>query len=349
MVALVLGAGGPIGYAFHAGVLRALSDGLGWDARDADLVLGTSAGAQTGALLRAGLGAHDLFAHVTGAPQSLAGTRITRTLRWPLGRGAIGRAPLRWPSSWPYLWRALRRPWRARPGRAIAALLPEGRHDTAPLGEAFDGIYAGSWPNRALWITAVHLDSGARVVFGRHDAPRVDVGTALRCSSAVPGLRRPVEVNRSRYVDGGIASGTHVDLAADFAERPSVIVLSPLSRFGLMRLLLRAEVARLRRRGIRVLLIEPRRRTAAAMGWNPLDARLARPVAEAAYHEVLEGLRARPRREAMLALLDGRSVDADGAHHAGGFVKRAAQLPGGVEHEGERLDELGRDPEAAEQ
>jgi predicted acylesterase/phospholipase RssA len=43
-IAVVLGAGGTVGHAFHAGVLAALSSELGWDARRADLLVGTSAG-----------------------------------------------------------------------------------------------------------------------------------------------------------------------------------------------------------------------------------------------------------------------------------------------------------------
>src|SRR5690349_19155028 len=53
-VGLVLGAGGVVGHAFHAGVLAALEDVAGFDARDADLIVGTSAGSVVGALLRAG-------------------------------------------------------------------------------------------------------------------------------------------------------------------------------------------------------------------------------------------------------------------------------------------------------
>jgi NTE family protein len=46
-VTLVLGAGGPVGSAFHAGVLRALAESCGWDPRRAELIIGTSAGART--------------------------------------------------------------------------------------------------------------------------------------------------------------------------------------------------------------------------------------------------------------------------------------------------------------
>ncbi len=61
-VGLVLGAGGVTGGAFHAGVLSALAEVMGWDARTAEIVVGTSAGSVTGAVLRAGLPPTDLAA-----------------------------------------------------------------------------------------------------------------------------------------------------------------------------------------------------------------------------------------------------------------------------------------------
>jgi NTE family protein len=297
-VSLVLGAGGLVGQAFHVGVLRALAEARGWDARDADLIVGTSAGAHVGALLRAGLGAHDLFARATGRPLSLAGAMIARELPAPSRMAppapprastAPFQARRRWPASARYLGRALRRPFALRPGRLVAALLPEGRQDCAPVGDAYARLSGSGWPARPLWITAVHLDSGARVVFGRPGAPAlVDVGTAVRCSSAIPGVRRPVRVARQRYVDGGIASGTHVDLVA---ESPGVaLVLSPLSSFAPLRWLLRAELARLRRARVEVETFEPDRRLRALMGWNPMDARRMRAVADAAYAQTLARL-----------------------------------------------------------
>src|SRR3954469_3439275 len=80
---LVLGAGGPVGWAYHAGVLRALEEALGWDAREAAHVIGTSAGAQVGALLRAGVGVCDLYAYAVGAEMSPAGLAIAKHLPRP--------------------------------------------------------------------------------------------------------------------------------------------------------------------------------------------------------------------------------------------------------------------------
>ncbi|MCZ7678960.1 MAG: hypothetical protein M5U28_09490 [Sandaracinaceae bacterium] len=88
-VTLVLGAGGPVGHAFHAGLLRALSQALGWDPREAELVLGTSAGAQVGALLRAGMSADDLAARAAGEPLTPRARPSRSTTR---GRRTIARA-----------------------------------------------------------------------------------------------------------------------------------------------------------------------------------------------------------------------------------------------------------------
>ena len=275
-VTLVLGAGGPVGRAFHAGVLRALADGCGWDPRRADAIVGTSAGAQVGALLRAGWDAHRLLQRSRDAAPPATPSRAHR----------------RWPSSPAYLRAVAARPWQARLGPLVAALVPERASPAQPtaggahLGDALHRVFAGRWPHRPLWIPAVHADSGARVVFGRRDAPSIDVATAVRCSSAVPGLRPPVQVGDERYVDGGIRSPTHADLALDTApsaRRRTIVVLSPLSRFAPLRWLLRWELLPALRSGLDVIVFEPDRAVAGAMGWNPMDARRASAVAEAAY------------------------------------------------------------------
>jgi len=59
-VGLVLSAGGAIADAWHAGVVNALHDMARWDARSAELILGTSAGSIVGLCLRAGMAPGDL-------------------------------------------------------------------------------------------------------------------------------------------------------------------------------------------------------------------------------------------------------------------------------------------------
>ena len=90
-VGLVLGAGGAVGHGFHAGTLAALAEVAGWDARSADIVVGTSAGSVVGAMLRAGADPSDLFARAVGEPMSGAG-RLSSTA----SRGRPWARPTRW-------------------------------------------------------------------------------------------------------------------------------------------------------------------------------------------------------------------------------------------------------------
>ncbi len=287
-IGLVLGAGGPVGHAFHAGVLHALSEALAWDPRNAEIILGTSAGAQVGALLRAGMSATDLSARVMGNPLSRSGAEIAHHYTRP-SYAHSPRARRYWPASPQYLGRVLMRPWQARLGRLISALLPEGRISLESQIEGFRRIFGDQWPKQSLWIPAVRLGCGQRVTFGRPEAPGCDVGAAVASSGAVPGVVEPIRIGRDRYVDGGMASLTNVDLLQESAL-DLVVVSSPLSRFAPMRYLLRRELRSLRRSGTDVLVLEPTAEGARAMGWNMMDPTRAGRVAAANLDMTLEQL-----------------------------------------------------------
>src|SRR5688500_669671 len=77
---LVLGAGGIVGQAYHAGVLAALEHDLGCDPRTADVIVGSSAGSVTGTLLRLGVPASDLAAYAVEAPLSVDSEPIIEQL-----------------------------------------------------------------------------------------------------------------------------------------------------------------------------------------------------------------------------------------------------------------------------
>src|SRR4051795_4368833 len=135
-VGLVLGAGGLAGEAFHRGVLRALSD-AGWDARHAEVLVGTSAGSIVAASLRASRGAPTGGAAPAGDP---AARGVRGTLVGPL---------------------------RSRPGARMSGWLPAGRMPTEILSEGFRDRFGTTWPERDTWIVAVRRRDGRRVVFGR--------------------------------------------------------------------------------------------------------------------------------------------------------------------------------------
>src|ERR1700723_1975862 len=107
-IGLVLGAGGVVGQAYQAGALAALEREFGWDARRADLIVGTSAGSVTGAALRVGVPATDLAASLYGVSTSRRGGAILRRVL-PADAG-----PLPGPS-----FRSLLRPWNLPPPALI--------------------------------------------------------------------------------------------------------------------------------------------------------------------------------------------------------------------------------------
>ncbi len=78
------------------------------------------------------------------------------------------------------------------------------------------------WPERALRITAVDVETGELVLLDRDSgATLVD---AVAASCAVPGAWPPVTIAGRRYMDGGIGSVINLHLAQDCAE---AVVLVP--------------------------------------------------------------------------------------------------------------------------
>lgn len=325
-VALVLGAGGSAGVAYHAGVLAGLSEGLGWDPREADLVVGTSAGSITGTALRAGLSAKDQLARACDKELSAEGAGLmaaaeaardpeaARDLEPDQFRDGT-RRPFGLPDGFPFglpaspgLLRAMgMQPWRARPGSVMAGMLPAGRIPTTPISSAIRALSSSKWPSQPLWICAVRLSDGRLSVFGREDSPEADVGDAVAASCAIPGYFAPVTIAGVRYVDGGAHSLTNLTVLGpdDF---DLVIVSAPMSRAGRLwrmgigqasigtfarefaRAQLVIETQRLRRHGTQVVIFSPTAKDRAAMGRNLMDVTRQGAVAAQARSSTLRHL-----------------------------------------------------------
>lgn len=307
--ALVLGAGGFVGQAFHLGVLTALAEHTGWDGRRADVLVGTSAGSLVAAGLAGDLSAADLAAELVGEPLSAEGRAVRRAARArplhvvPDGPPLPGRRPLA-PGA---VLAAARRPWAVRPGAVVSSLLPAGRSSTDPIARGVRRLHGGSWPEKDLRVCAVRARDARRVVFGEPGAPAVDVGTAVAASCAIPGYFQPVRAHGEVYVDGGGHSPTNADVV--LRDGPDlVLVLSsmtygpgglrrPRADLGMrvaVRRYLASEVRRLRRGGARVLVFEPSARDLEVMGLNPMRGLHVGDVVHAAAETVTARLRARP-------------------------------------------------------
>ena len=286
--AVVLGAGGLLGQAFHLGVLATLAGLVDLDARAADILVGTSAGSLVASGLAAGLSADDLRADLLGEPLSPEGRRLRHPARPRLRMPESAPVPMtRGPLAPKVLLAAARRPFAVRSGAVASGLLPAGRIGTSGLRRAVQGVHGASWPERDLRVCAVRAKDGRRVVFGTPAAPEVDVGTAVAASCAIPGFFTPVQIQGDAYLDGGAHSPTNADVV--LRERPALVIISspmtgvlrPRADVGLrlaVRRYLAQEVRRLRRAGCGVVVFQPGEQDLEAMGLNPMAGQRTRDV-----------------------------------------------------------------------
>ena len=267
--ALVLGGGGVAGIAWTTGLLFGLSE-QGVDLRDAELIVGTSAGAAVAAQLGSPLSLGELFQRqVDPALQTreiTPGTHLLEQLEkaLPLAR-ALDRAESalhmgRWALAAPTVREEERR-------SVIAERLP-----------------CHSWPERLLHIVAVDTASGETRVFDRFsETPLID---AVSASCAVPGIWPPVTIDGCRYMDGGARSSDNADLAKGY-ER--IIILSPMGSRPdeVVSYPLKEQIALLENAGAATYVIEPDKKSREAIGINPLLPETRRPAAEAGRGQAL--------------------------------------------------------------
>ena len=312
ITALVLGAGGLTGQAFHLGVLSALHQLTGYDGRRADILVGTSAGSLVAAGLAGGLSAADLTAELTGEELSKEGAAIRARSSASSFQAAEQPSGGRGPLDLGVLLSAARRPFRARPVAVVSSLLPRGKVSTEPISRGLRYLHGDSWPERDLRICAVRARDARRVVFGTAGAPATDVGTAVAASCAIPAYFQPVTIDGRAYIDGGMHSPSNADVV--LPDRPDhVVVLSPMSvgpRPGpvpdlAVRLAIRRwlalEVRQLRRAGAPVTVIQPTARDLAVMGVHPMQGARTGEVIEAVAESVRYRLEAQPHVADVLA------------------------------------------------
>jgi len=277
---LVLGGGGLIGLGFHAGALKAL-DERGIDVRNADVIVGTSAGAIIAGYLASGWRPADFFDYANGThPAATADPhehvhelRRLFTPTWSshserLRRGA-GSAFVMASS------RGLLPAGGRRPAAWLRKTFPAGMYSTSATRSRLADDLPESWPRAGVYLCAAEMYSGKRVVFGALDAPEAAFPDAVLASTAIPGFFESVGIAGRQYVDGGVVSATSLDVATD-TECDAILCIAPLGyrkdasipfhnpfklapvavRVPFARTL-RREVRRARERGIDVAVIRP--------------------------------------------------------------------------------------------
>jgi NTE family protein len=303
-IGLVLGAGGSVGLAYHGGVLAAVAEATGWDPRDAEIIVGTSAGSLTAAMLRAGISAADLTAISEGRRLSAEGAAIRErsVVHQPRVRARqfLSWRPLGDPRA---LLSTLTHPYAFHPAALMAALVPQGAASTEPFSGGLDLPLGGAWPERPLWVCSVRLRDGRRVVFGRPGDPEATVGRAVGASCAIPAYFEPVRIGGERYVDGGVASMLNLPVVenlgldlivlsapmATASARPALRLDAGVRQW--CRLQMAREVRRVEGAGTPVVALAPTRRMEEAMGMNPMEARRRHVVSREAFRSTLAQLR----------------------------------------------------------
>jgi NTE family protein len=287
----VLGGGGVLGEAWLRACLAGVEAESGWDLRECDAFVGTSAGSIVAAVLAAGRrpeaarGVAEAWERGAAAATSDGGSLVAlrrglATLGRLAGTAAAPLAPVV--------------AARLEPGGAAvrAALLRRGRRSTREIPqlrealERMDGAFDGR-----LRVATVALATGRRVMFGAPGAPEASVAAAVLASCAVPWVFKPVSVGGREYVDGGFWSAANLD-AAPVRRGNEVLCLVPtasprlaVDRLGALRAFASAGAAAeslvVRRRGARVRIVAPDAATVEAIGPNLFDAG-RRPQVEAA-------------------------------------------------------------------
>lgn len=247
--ALVLSGGGLLGVGWELGVLRGLQDG-GVAMGRFDLVIGTSAGAISGAFAASGAPL-EVVSPVAERDRQLAA--IVQQMN-PDVMGPVFAALMSG----------------GEPDQARRAQLGAiARQTQIPEDLAIEIMQQYlpdvPWP-RPLVIAAVDIDDGAFVAWGA-DAG-VSLVRAAAASSAIPGILPPITIAGRRYMDGAIRSPTSADLAA--GSDVLVIVAAP-SRSEQSDRQIAEETSDFRAAGGTIVEIRPDVESDAAFGPNEWD------------------------------------------------------------------------------
>lgn len=260
MRALVLGGGGVAGVAWEIGLLHGLAE-AGVDLSDADVVIGTSAGAAAGGQLTSGVPLKDLY------ERQLAGT----------SREIVARVGMKLPAAMMVaMLRSGKDAQKFRRHIGAMALRAHTLPEADRLAAIASRLPVHEWPARVLRVTAIDATTGDFVVFDRDSG--VPFVEAVAASCAVPGVWPPVTIGDRRYIDGGMRSAANADLAAG-AER--AVVIAPIIRGGGPMPKVAAEIAALA--PMPVALVSPDEASSAAFGRNALDPAVRGPAARAGF------------------------------------------------------------------
>ena len=289
----MLSGGGPGGIAWQTGLAAGLA-AKGVDLREADYILGTSAGSAVGAQLALGRDMATVLERYTSAAS--ATTTAPAAPRTSAARQSSTAAT---PNRMQDLMRVMAES-AASDGTPEEARAVIGRFaldaETGPEERFVAGFsYLADEPfPDGYACTAVDAESGAFQVWDSStDAP---LDRAVASSCAVPGVFPPITIKGRRYIDGGMRSGANADLAAGHSKVLIVTLMSgmrasnpttPGSDARMQRYLERMTRERqvLLDAGAEIETIGPDEASAKIIGANLMDGRLGPAAAAAGFEQ----------------------------------------------------------------
>lgn len=113
-------------------------------------------------------------------------------------------------------------------------LLPSGLFSLAPLQEYLEKTFARESLEdefdrlqRELYIPAIDLDRGTRVVFGEPGERDVRISQAITASCAIPAFFHPYRIGSRSFIDGCMGGHCHLDVAIAHGA-DLLVVVNPL-------------------------------------------------------------------------------------------------------------------------
>jgi predicted acylesterase/phospholipase RssA len=235
---LVLAGGGITGAMYEFGALQAFNHFFrpGFSVNDFDIYIGTSGGAVVAAMMVNGVSPWEVGQAIIHNRDSDLNFKQEDVLHidWAKVRAAIGRVVRTIPALWRYYRRNPRLFSLARLIYALEEHLPPGIYSMKKYQAYLKALLSrpgcvNSFEElrRELYIPAVHLDTGDRILFGTPGWRDVPISDAIAASSALPLYFEPVTVRDLDLVDGGVGRVAHLDLPIERGAR-FLLVINPI-------------------------------------------------------------------------------------------------------------------------
>jgi len=196
---LILSSGGTMGLAWQLATIQKYEDANILELTSYDLAIGTSAGSIAALLLGSEKNvkdiAKDLTKYVAIMEEELKSAKRNmfthKNWRRTLNSFSGGKFP--------------------HFGLLFSSILNDGTNNLSYIEKYVNTALNNSWPTRETWVMVADIRNGKREILNRGSG--LTPGTAAIASSAVPALFESISHGEKQYIDGGIISSSHLDLA----------------------------------------------------------------------------------------------------------------------------------------